>query len=87
MIRIKNTILALIGFSPVMAACNNNEVVVNDNSDIVTGDIKFHTALDSPIVIFDIGHFESEILVLQVFEKLLPDVETIRADEKSPFIY
>ena len=54
---------------------------------LITGDIKFHTALESPIVLFDMGHFESEILVLQVFEKLLPDVETIRADEKSPFIY
>ncbi len=53
----------------------------------ITGDIKFHTALESPIVLFDIGHFESEILVLQVFEKLLPDIETVRAVEKSPFIY
>ncbi len=63
------------------------EAYENGADALVTGDIKFHTALDSPIVIFDIGHFESEILVLQVFEKLLPDVETIRADEKSPFNY
>lgn len=63
------------------------EAYQNGADALVTGDVKFHTALDSPIVIFDIGHFESEILVLQVFEKLLPDVETIRADEKSPFIY
>lgn len=63
------------------------EAYENGADALVTGDIKFHTALDSPIVLFDIGHFESEILVLQVFEKLLPDVETIRAVEKSPFIY
>lgn len=63
------------------------EAYENEADALVTGDIKFHTALDSPIVLFDIGHFESEILVLQVFEKLLPDVETIRADEKSPFNY
>ena len=63
------------------------EAYENGADALVTGDIKFHTALESPMVIFDIGHFESEILVLQVFEKLLPDVETIRADEKSPFIY
>lgn len=63
------------------------EAYENGADALVTGDIKFHTALDSPIVLFDIGHFESEILVLQVFEKLLADVETIRADEKSPFIY
>ncbi len=54
----------------------------------VTGDLKFHTALDSKIVVFDIGHFESEILVLEVLENLLkPYVETVRAAEKSPFIY
>lgn len=63
------------------------EALSNGADALVTGDVKFHTALESPMVIFDIGHFESEILVLQVFEKLLADVETIRADEKSPFIY
>lgn len=63
------------------------EAYENGADALVTGDIKFHTALESPMVIFDIGHFESEILVLQVFEKLLADVETIRANEKSPFIY
>ena len=53
----------------------------------VTGDLKFHSALESPIVVFDIGHFESEILVLSVFERLLEGVETVRAIERSPFIY
>lgn len=43
MIRIKNTILALIGFSPVIAACNNNEVVVNESSDDLTGDVKIYS--------------------------------------------
>lgn len=51
----------------------------------VTGDIKFHTALESEIVLFDVGHFESEILVLSVFERLLEDIETVKAREKSPF--
>ena len=54
----------------------------------VTGDLKFHTALDSPIALFDIGHFESEIMILDVFEKLLNnEVEIVRAKECSPFIY
>ena len=53
----------------------------------VTGDLKFHTALDSEIVVFDIGHFESEILILPVFKKLLGDgVEVVFADEHSPFL-
>lgn len=53
---------------------------------LVTGDLKFHTALDSEIVVYDIGHFESEILVLPVFAALLENgVEYCFAKEKSPF--
>lgn len=52
----------------------------------VTGDLKFHTALDSEIVVYDIGHFESEILILPVFEKILgEDIEIVYAQEHSPF--
>ena len=55
---------------------------------LVTGDLKFHTALDSPIVVFDIGHFESEIQVLQVFETLINnECEVVYAKEHSPFVY
>ena len=54
----------------------------------ITGDLKFHTAVESKKILIDLGHFESEILILSVFEKLLErKVETVRADEKSPFIY
>ncbi len=54
---------------------------------LVTGDLKFHTALESPIAVFDIGHFESEIGVLKVFENLIGNsAEVIYATEKSPFI-
>jgi putative NIF3 family GTP cyclohydrolase 1 type 2 len=60
----------------------------NGADALVTGDLKFHTALDSPIVLFDIEHFESEIGVLKVFETLINnDVEVIYAQEKSPFNY
>ena len=53
---------------------------------LVTGDLKFHTALDNDIVVYDIGHFESEILVLPIFEKIIgAGVEIIYAKEKSPF--
>ena len=63
------------------------EAFENGADTFVTGDLKFHTALDSPIVVFDIGHFESEILILDVFEQLLPEMQVFRAKEKSPFIY
>ncbi len=62
------------------------EAVNNGADAFVTGDIKFHTAVESPIVLFDVGHFESEIPVLKVFERLLRDkVNIIFAQEKSPF--
>lgn len=63
------------------------EAYENGADAFVTGDLKFHTALESPIVVFDIGHFESEILVLPVFEKIIgSDVQFVYAYEKSPFL-
>ena len=64
------------------------EAFENGADAYVTGDLKFHTALDSPVVVFDIGHYESEIMVLGVFKNLVGSgVEIVFAKEKSPFIY
>ena len=58
-----------------------------DAAVLVTGDLKFHTALDSKIAIIDIGHFESEIPVLDELARLLnKKVPVIKAQEKSPII-
>ena len=55
---------------------------------LVTGDLKFHTALDSNIAVYDIGHFESEIIILPIFEKIIGNkVEFVYAKERSPFLY
>lgn len=52
---------------------------------LVTGDLKFHTALDSKISIIDIGHFESEIIVLDELVRLLDkNVAVQKAVESSP---
>lgn len=52
---------------------------------LVTGDLKFHTALDSEISIIDIGHFESEIGVLNELARLLDKkVRIEKAIETSP---
>ena len=51
----------------------------------VTGDVKFHTALDAKSVIFDIGHFESEIFAPALLERIT-GIKGVIADEKSPFI-
>ncbi len=54
----------------------------------VTGDLKFHTAVESEIMLVDLGHYESEKPVLKVFENLLKGkAEILYAEEKSPFIY
>ena len=53
---------------------------------LVTGDVKYHTALESNDIIIDIGHFESEKPVLNTIKQMLSEIEVIIADEKSPFI-
>lgn len=59
---------------------------------VVTGDVSFHRALDAEamdIQVIDIGHFESERVILPVLKDLLRklDVEVIIADEESPWRY
>lgn len=63
-----------------------NEVLENDCDCFITGDLKYHGAVESEIVLFDVGHFESEVLIKKVFQCLIEDsVEVVLADEKSPF--
>ena len=53
----------------------------------VTGDIKFHTAIEADKILFDIGHFESEIFSVKALREIagLSEKEGIIAYEKSPF--
>lgn len=56
-----------------------------DYDAFVTGDVKYHTAVETDKVVFDIGHFESEIFILKRFQEILgTDVEM--SNEKTPFI-
>lgn len=75
--------ISSIGFC---AGAGSEFINTVDVDAFVTGDLKFHTALDSEIVIFDIGHYESEILILDVFKEIL-GIPVIYANECSPFIY
>jgi len=53
----------------------------------VTGDLKYHTAVEADKVVFDIGHFESEIFVVEFLRKLTGlEEKGIIANETSPFI-
>ena len=64
------------------------EAKENGADAFVSSDLKFHTALESEIAVFDIGHFESEIPILKVFSRIIGDrTEKVFAEEKSPFIY
>ena len=63
-----------------------NEVIENGCDCFVTGDLKYHSSVESKIVLIDAGHFETEILIKKVFQGLIKEkVEVIIADEKSPF--
>lgn len=53
----------------------------------ITGDLKFHTAVEAEKVIFDIGHFESEIGAAELLKQITETGEKgVLAYEKSPFI-
>lgn len=54
----------------------------------VTGDVKYHAAIESDVIIMDVGHFEGEHPVLNTIKKLLEqlEIEVKIADEESPFI-
>ena len=73
-----------IGF----CAGSGSEFINETNTDaFVTGDLKFHTALDCKQVVFDIGHFESEIFAPKILKDITGVGEKgVIADEKSPFI-
>ena len=60
---------------------------IGQTDAFVTGDLKFHTALDAKKVVFDIGHFESEIFAPELLREITGVGEKgVIANEKSPFI-
>lgn len=76
--------ISSIGF----CAGSGSEFINETNTDaFVTGDLKFHTALDTNKLVFDIGHFESEIFAPQILKEITEVGEKgVIANEKSPFI-
>lgn len=82
----KNTeIISSIGF----CAGSGSEFINEAGTDaFVTGDLKFHTAFETNSVVFDIGHFESEIFAPIILKEITQIGENgVIADEKSPFIH
>lgn len=79
------TEIKTIGF----CAGSGSEFIEEYNIDaFVTGDLKFHTALDVKKIVFDIGHFESEQFAPYLLKKITKiQNEGVIANETSPFIY
>lgn len=72
-----------IGF----CAGSGSEFIESTTCDaFVTGDLKYHTAIETNKVIYDIGHFESEILSINFLKELTQVGDKgILANEESPF--
>ena len=78
------TTIRSIGFC---AGSGSEFISETDTDAFVTGDLKFHTALDCKQIVFDIGHFESEIFAPKILKEITEVGEKgVIADEKSPFI-
>lgn len=74
--------------SIAFCAGSGSEFIDKTNTQaFITGDLKFHTALDAKQVIFDIGHFESEIFAPKILKNITQvNQKGVIANEKSPFI-
>ena len=73
-----------IGFC---AGSGSEFIETTDCDAFVTGDLKFHTAVEVDKVVFDIGHFESEIFAAEKLKEIANIGEKgVIANEKTPFI-
>ena len=62
-----------------------NEAIENDCDCFVTGDLKYHSAVESEIILVDAGHFDTEVLIKNVIRDLIKEnLEVIIANENSP---
>jgi len=59
---------------------------------LITGDIKYHMALDAELMgisIIDAGHYATEIVAVDIFEKniksIAPDIKIIKSTQKDVF--
>lgn len=59
---------------------------IQDIDVFLTGDIKYHTAISSNTCLFDIGHFESEKIILPILKKIIGE-NAIIAQETPPWIF
>lgn len=61
---------------------------INDVDVFITGDVKYHTALDSKsFIVIDAGHYETEVIYLPILKDIISnfDIDIYIAEEKSPW--
>jgi dinuclear metal center YbgI/SA1388 family protein len=72
-----------------VAVCSGSgaDFINSVKADIfVTGDVKYHSAIEVlEKAVLDIGHFESERIILPVLQEILAPCDTVFADEKNPW--
>ena len=72
-----------------VAICSGSgsEFVNSTEADIfITGDVKYHSAIEVlDKAVLDVGHFESERIILPVLQEILASWNTVLADEKLPW--
>lgn len=72
-----------------VALCSGSgaDLINSCDADVfITGDVKYHSAIEAlDKAVFDVGHFESERVILPVLQELLTDVDTFIATEKDPW--
>lgn len=75
-----------VAFCAGVGADFAQEVKYKNIDCFITGDVKYHQALDAGMIV-DIGHFESEIIALNSIKKLFEnlDVNVILSKEESVF--
>jgi len=71
------------------SGCSLAQAAVDAKADIfITGDVKYHAALEAPIPIIDLGHFILEEIMMQHFaiilEKALPSIQVTVLPARNP---
>ena len=54
----------------------------------ITGEVKFHEAYEAKdTIVFEVGHYDSEKYVGEIFRSILGNIDTVEANEKRPYSY
>ena len=66
---------------------SGSEFINSIEADIfITGDVKYHNAIEVlDKAVLDVGHFESERVILASLQEILAPWNTVLADEKTPW--